>query len=1126
LSGGGSGFKDALKGADEFISHRRYKTTRSQEQDWSKIQSAVGNGDLTLPRTVGNLPPYADLDEYLDTVRRFIFEANAEASTKLRSTDFLPLHSVLKKRGRRRSSTKRISRFSGGSLEALLQGVWEALEDFQREDPSRNLGGGLDSIEVKLVRFDHDLPDDPDAGLSRNLLAEKLLHGCLGGLDEVIGDMELTFPATPEEAGQHQGQWSRKVPVELDLGFHEEDRITYGRSRAKPSVTFEVIVRGVNGTIVKKKFKWAFHPAQAERVRYDCVKTVLERWSGTDRILPVFKVPPEIITALHYAADKDEANRLIAQALTELEVVDLLEDMEISRLDGELRASLYEFMTAYRRWLDAVVEHGYFTAQRQHLPKMVNLYCGMSQATLDPEKTGSSELLPRFYKAFLLVDRELRPNESFLPGAVAWGLTPAVAELAQAQARFLVEGFPEAVSELGSRPKAKAEFLRLLELARIHRPIAGLIADRNQRLSAKIKSFDLVHVLGPIPRDRFSLAVQALLQESPDEGEDTDREITLPREEQEIVRRTLEDYQRLYPFAQDGVRILAVNVEELGAIISGVDAFLKGYLEGSSPDWPAFECDLMVYSTSSSPVAVEGKLGRWRNYVLERRTENHRALLINVAHRYAPDTRSILSTVKKERRVYDVAFLFHFLRSGLAGRIDPAEAFEFHFDSWKGVQFPITEYPRPIKKGEPTVRQIRISNRRFRIQSCHSNLTARLRSRGDTHQEHVVFGVVDYEKWSGVVNALHKKSQWVACVDPFVDKRLLCVDGECEARKIVGFSSGLGAFGELNLTISTEKDTLEQLTARVAGELNRLLPFEDDEKLEPMAARIVGESEEVIGLSSLRAVVGDGEQIREVAGFAAIRRILAVPENSKMSQLVPLDSLSHWFRDADGALRPDLLQLSLELRPGDVPLIHAVLVECKLAEENSVHVRKAFSQITEGLSHLTGLLAPDHEGLGRRSFDRRYWWGQLHRAITTRSVVDLSDSEWEELDNALEKLTEGQFEIRWQAAIFTFWTNVPSKELVVKRVALPTEVVQPPFVVPRNFAIEHIALGYEGLSGIFSEAKSSPVIHHLVGPKIVLRPQDSEEPHLVAPPAPHGEAEQHGVPELVEELNAVFLIAE
>ncbi|EGV17030.1 ATP-binding protein [Thiocapsa marina] len=352
------------------------------------------------------------------------------------------------------------------------------------------------------------------------------------------------------------------------------------------------------------------------------------------------------------------------------------------------------------------------------------------------------------------------------------------------------------------------------------------------------------------------------------------------------------------------------------------------------------------------------------------------------------------------------------------------------------------------------------------MQIGHADLSARLRNDLNPHKDQLIFGQIDYAPWQGVIEALHAKAQCVACIDPFVDKRLLRVGEGDERRKIVGFTSGLGDYGELNLSISTEQDTLMQLAGLVRGQLPDLMPYQVGGALDGMAAKVVNEAEEVIGLSALRAVVGDGERVREVVGFAAIRRALAVPP-AAMSQLLPVDSLLHWFAGSEVTHRPDLLQLSLIPREDDLPLLHAVVIECKFAQHNPAHLIKASDQVQEGLAHLMPLLAPNRDDLRRVSFDRRYWWAQLQRAVTSRAVVNLSEVEWCKLDRALENLAEGYYEMTWQGAIFTFWTNEAGPEAVMTPMKLPVGVVGAPFAVPDDFAVWHVALGHEGLTALF-----------------------------------------------------------
>ena len=69
---------------------------------------------------------------------------------------------------------------------------------------------------------------------------------------------------------------------------------------------------------------------------------------------------------------------------------------------------------------------------------------------------------------------------------------------------------------------------------------------------------------------------------------------------------------------------------------------------------------------------------------------------------------------------------------------------------------------------------------------------------------------------------------------------------------------------------------------------------------------------------------------------------------------------------------------------------------------------------------------------------------------------------------ALEQLAEGYYEINWQGAIFTFWTDDPSSDVTLEKILLPPNVVLPPLEVPDNFAICHISMGYQGLVSLFT----------------------------------------------------------
>lgn len=1086
-----------LKEADAFINHQRFKTPTEQKKAWKKLAEAFADGRLDVPEEVepAHGPVFTDTKAYQAVLHDFIHSADGEARKKLLQADLVPVLEVLKRKDNKPPSPPKTLRLSGLSFEVMLQAVWHTLQEFQQKVlGNRPLTEILDGIRIFVVSFNHDLAASPDSDLDSEEVARELLDGCLGGLDKVFEQIDWRLPIDADQAQLPRDAWEKSIPLRLDM-----TTLKFGTGKAHPHVKLRVeleycpgeepLVEDSDDAVIdeeevsstrafRKAVIWAFEPTQPERVRYECAKAVLEQWGCMQPgqlMLPAFRMPTVAMTALYFAADEEEANRLVAQALAEMRVVNLLADLGPQSMAGALRGAVQQVSDGYRSWLKCYVKNGYYAANVGYFQAFSKAYRSVAETVLDTGLLGSAEVLRRLYKSFLLIDEIAQPNDDYLASAVAWGLSPPVMELAEARICFLRDSFPEVVCELALGRGAKSAFEQLLNLAELHRPLAGLVVDSHKRLSAEVKSFGLLHHIGMSPPVEKSLAVQTLLREEAIDDDDDIADSVRPNAESEVVLQVLRDYVRFYPFANDGIRILALNVDELATILSGVDRFLRDYLKNDcSENWPPFHCSVMVYSTSSSPMVTENRLTAWREHLMETCRENGRSLRLSIGHRYARERNRMMELLTQEGRLYDVALLFHFLEGELTGEIKEALPFQFDYNPLNISRFPICEYPRPIQEGNVYKRQSLLSNRRLGIQTRHADLSARLRHPQNSSRNHLIFGHVDFQPWQPVVEGLHQKAQWVACIDPFVDKYMLCGREGDGPRKIVGFASGLGDHGELNLSVSTEQDTLTSLTNVVHGNLSDLLPLQPSNKLGTMASQVVHEAEEIIGLASLHAVVGEGEKIREVVGFAAIRRALAKPAGADMSQLLPIDALLHWFKDNDVVLRPDLLQVSLTLRENELPLVQAVVIECKLGQHNPIHQAKAVDQVCAGLSHLTQLFSPNRADIARMSFDRRYWWAQLQRAMTTRALVNLPEAERNKLDRALEYLAEGYYEITWHGAIFTFWTDDPGPDPDVQGIALPSDTLTRPFHAPEGFAIWHLALGYEGLLDLFAQPKSSP----------------------------------------------------
>ena len=60
---------------------------------------------------------------------------------------------------------------------------------------------------------------------------------------------------------------------------------------------------------------------------------------------------------------------------------------------------------------------------------------------------------------------------------------------------------------------------------------------------------------------------------------------------------------------------------------------------------------------------------------------------------------------------------------------------------------------------------------------------------------------------SKLVDISHECCKWVVCVDPAIDRHML----ETNNSKIIGFTTGEGSYGELNVTVSARKDILKDI---------------------------------------------------------------------------------------------------------------------------------------------------------------------------------------------------------------------------------------------------------------------------------------------------------------------------
>lgn len=1048
-----------LADAANFISHQSFQNLSDRKKAWNKIEKAHENGQFAeVPRTPGESGVYADVKGFLGTVQRFIDDNDIEAKKKLLKTDLTELLQVLKSRKAKEKTGTKPLKYRGPVLMGVLQAIWESLEEFKKDCGPLWAPAQLNSIEVTLLNFRHNLRDD--SSNDANEIAERMKTGIIGGLDECLRKVRIDLRGDADDTSPSQV---------VEINYCQSDQFSTLPVRTQPFLEFRIDIRTFyQDRGVTKNLQCLLDDNSEERVRYqyaNCVVSFLKR--QTSPIIPVFTMH-RTFTELFFAYDSDDANRLVREGLSDFEVLDVFKGAEQISIDPQLWALIATLASAYGSYLKKLVTKGPYTADEENLISVINAYNDLTQHLVREKAIGYQEVLARLYKAFFIIPKGFPLSERYLDSGIVIGISPMVAELVHARNSFLLNGFPQVVAEMleGDIPKGRVSFERLLGLIEIRRPIAGLVQDRNKVLTTRVKSFGMIHCVGATPGSELSLASQSIMRVEDVDDEGAVKELIKPNEESKLITRVLADYQKLHPYAHDQLRILVANVDELQSVLAGVHKFLEQYLKEQPIDAPVLHLYLKVYSKSTSPGAVVNQLTAWKDLWTQKDLAG-RGVRIRVGHRYAPSKEKIISYLVQEDIQFDVAFLMHFMDSDGGDDVEPVAAFEFNYSSSRVNKFPIVEHPRPIRANEELHRQTLLNSRRLRLQTCHTQLSARLKHPHLSQENYLVFGMVDFSGWKEVVNEMHCRSQWVVCIDPYIDKRLVeGGDAQGNGRKIVGFAAGLGCYGELNMTVSTEADTLARLTVLVREQFRRLIPEWPSATCEKAAVSVLSESQEISGLSLIKAV-GESEHIRDVVAYAAMCKVLDADRDALITQLIPMDSVRHWFYGADENMRPDLLHLCVSLN-GTHLHIHATLIECKLGLSSETHVAKAADQIKAGLRRLTSIFLPHGCEENIRSFDRRYWWAQLQRTIASRARVNLAEPDYLRLNVAFEHLSEGYYNIDWDAIVVTLWTD--QNTVSQKPASLKVNLGALPHLphAPETISVRHAEFGKDMIAEIFT----------------------------------------------------------
>ena len=1041
-----------------FASYALFVSMTERNKAFKKIDNAQNGGmnglqeafALPGPMTPGDVS-YSTAAEYLDDVRLFIRINDRNALARLQQWDATALLSVLAKSEKKEKSTAKATTLKGYSDVVFLQAIKLTVERFISDYGSAVEPENVSTITLRLNRYcpDGEYPD------------QEIRH-LLGGIVGSVIPETLVFPWV---------QHGIKVQLE-DL-----DDIPPGAARAIARVEFTVAIKSdLDSDFEEQQFIWPIPATHPERLRLVFAEIALRLLLSVPQPrLPAFHIGG--FDELFSAIDEPDAHRLLMLGMSDFKIFNVLDATASQPLYADLVLSCNALTSRYKQHLESIFSDGFYAANAK-IYHVIRAYSDVVEK-VNSQGAGTEYLLPCLYRAFLTVRNTDVSSTPYLNAAVALPISPFVLELSSARAVYLRDGFNEVMAELFETGKGATEqrWQRLIELAELRRPIVALIADVNRSLTTASQSFGLTHLIGVADTHSLPVASQSLMRQDNFEDEDLGQKLQ-PSGRSRIYENLICDYQVLHNHSHDQLSLLFTNISEIDVVLAGVDRWLKVYLDDTLEQTTPFHLTIKIITTGIATTNAVNMLVAWKDAWAEVNFQRLRRCVIQIGHRHATTPSELENLLRDEQSLrFDLGIISHFLDDKHEGdQLEPVVP----FDAVQGSilrQFPLAEYPRPIRQlSAQSQRQMSISNRRVQMASNHTEIAARLKSpHTPPLQEHAVVTQIDFTPWKETIALLHKKSVWVSCVDRHIDSNLIsaATAGSVDQdRRVVGFSCGLGNYGELNQTISTEVSDLATLTRSIAAGLRQRLHALNKEQAELAAHNVIKAACEIPGLSLVRAV-GHDEYIRDVIGYSLVSQLFGRRPTSILQALIPLDSFRHWFSDRKDPNIPDLLFMSAKVVNGKLE-IDATIVESKFALESNEHTVTAFAQASAGLRQLVRIFAPQDSPIKSAVFERKYWWAQLHRALSSRAVVSLASADYLVLCGALDRLGEGDFTIAWRAIATTFWTDRSDVEVSETFMgSVDVDLAQP---LPEKFGVYQLQFGTEAIVKLLTQNNPVPLI--------------------------------------------------
>lgn len=967
-------------------------------------------------------------DEFSKILREFIIGENlTENKRKLLGVDYCIVEDVL---GigvptEKKTPKEKVKNLVGEPLEVFANALFITLAHIKNENIN------VSNIEFKFIQAEivsmySGVEDEEEKQQLLNSWMSICAH--CGGIIEylnkrmwTVNENEVSLICEPKDFF---------APVQAYHFIEENVLVKPTTNKAVSKISFSTCYE-VNGKCFHHDFQWKFETANSWNRNFSelCLQ---EFCNNKDKsIIPVSTV--DKLNSLIFIKSEEEFFDRFKEINIDFgfNLVDYIEG-KILPEENVIFAKFYELGKKFSEFVYSIAHEGFYSCiakDNSELLKLCFSYTKLGKYLR--ERTLPENLkwvLDAYINSFNIIkDIDILKSEKDIESCIVPAWHPATLEKLNDQKIFFLDGCGEWWDKVQEKNKIAEKEISdtltdLLQMSMIQSTL-DIFPSYGQVYFGALASFGAFGLYGRSDiknenRLRDMIHKDAIFDDDFDRGE-----VARLNDNAKMIYSVISDYAKAFPNSSDNLSIVFIDPSELQPIVAAIYKYIDD--RRKKDEVAKIDISLRIL------VRPENKGGRnylayWMDEFFSQ-DEN-----VNI-HIYLNEWKNKSQLESLLNGNNDIAFAMDILKVNNLGFI---LAYSNASLAPSQCRFPIVYKPTPISSSS-VKRTIELSQPQFKTAYEHTQIV-RYRNNMEKIPDGMYIASKEVsidEDGQYIVHFLHEKAYWVVCVDSGMDGALLRSDNyHQQDYNIIGFSTGKGAYGQYNLTITTRKTILETIKKRLEDRLYDLFKW-DKNQIKKASQLCIDEASGLDGISLLAAINPKDENIREFMAYVLTALMEErVQNDSALKIVIHLDSYKHWFggdaekNEENSALRPDFLILEALLTDSKKLKLKATVIECKTSVYANAgqHKEHAIEQVRHGVRRLSDIFDPES-----KSIKRRYWYAQLYRALAFAQVTFNNDTrEFTELSTKLRSILDGIYTIEWNARVLGFWLDMQGDKKV------------------------------------------------------------------------------------------------